>query len=561
VRRLPLLLLVVSASAMLPVGGDTPRLPERDPGANGPRLWLEVVLPAELEEIGIKATGNEEVFLSFSRYVEGLLLQGRVPDHEAAELDEMRLALWYLTGGADGEPVFYLPPLAGLEEETEELLESAGLLGVEGFRSPVEAQRYLDALEVVGAVSDDRALRRSVRGLRKRIGGLAESATLAQLYWLAPTSIHDYVWFNLEGGADAALLDASRDSLEEALVSGDADLSRAVDAAQGNVEDQAALYGLAVELAAAARTGDPGLAQEALDAFVARLARANSWRNGYPGGDYRRLYATYHRLPLFAFAHYAYAFAALLFLLALIIKRPRIAWLGIGATGLGFVAHTIFLALRWFLAGHSPTSGMFEFAALLSWCLVGAFLFYALRRDAHYTGLGVMALVFGMRLLTLVADDRIVQQLMPALKSFWMTVHVGLVAVGEGFLGMGFLFALLYLVKSYGKRPELPGRLPSAAILEERTHRSLLAAFPFYTAGGLVAGMIWAEGAWGTWWGWDPKETLALVVWLILVLYLHGRMVRGWRGKPMAWLALAPFLAAVFSLLSNLFIGGLHTYA
>lgn|GEM_PF-753482 len=558
-RLLPIILLATLASAMPP--GDTPRLPDRDPGADSPRLWLEVSLPPGLEELGLKATGNEEVFLSFALYVQGLLLDGFVPDHPAAGLDAVRLTLWFLTGGADSEPVFHLPPLPDLDGEIADRVSGLGLSGSGGFVGPVEAQGVLDALGGFAATSDDAALRRYVRDLRRRIGGLAESATLIQLYWLAPISAHDYVWSNLEGGADAALLDASRSSLEEVVSSGEEVLERAVDTAQANLDDQAALYGLAREVGAAARTGDPVLTREALDAYVARLEQANAWRGGYPDADHRAIYATFHRLPLYDWAHYAYAFAALLFVLALAFKRPRIAWLGIGAAGLGFVAHTAYLVLRWFIAGHSPTSGMFEFMALLSWCLVAAFLLYALRRDAHYTGLGVMALVFGVLALTSIADSRIVQQLMPALKSVWMTIHVGLTAVGEGFLGMGFLFALLYLVKSYSASPERPGRLPSLGVLEERTYRSLLAAFPFYTVGGLVAGMVWAEEAWGTWWGWDPKETLALFVWLILVLFLHGRLVKGWKGRPMAWLALAPFLAAVFNLLSNLFIAGLHSYA
>lgn len=558
-RLLPIILLAATVSAMPP--GDTPRLPDRDPGADSPRLWLEVSLPPELEELGIKATGNEEVFLSFALYIQELLLEGYTPDHPAAELDAVRLTLWFLTGGADSEPVFHLDPLPELDGETMKLAEGLGLCDIGGFVSPVEAQGVLDALGGLIEASDDDALRRYVRDLGRRIGGLAESATLVQLWWLAPISTHDYVWFNLERGADAVLMDASRSSLEEAVSSGDEELERAVDTAQANLDDQAALYGLARELGAAARTGDPGLTREALDAFVARLVQANAWRGGYPGGDYREIYATFHRLPLYDWAHYAYAFAALLFGLALVFKRPRIAWLGIGAVGLGFVAHTAYLVLRWFIAGHSPTSGMFEFMAFLSWCVVGAFLFYALRRDAHYTGLGAMTLVFGILALTFIADRRIVQQLMPALKSVWMTIHVGLVAVGEGFLGMGFLFAVLYLVKSYTANPELPGRLPPLGVIEERTYRSLLAAFPFYTAGGLVAGMIWAEEAWGAWWSWDPKETLALFVWLVLVLFLHGRMAKGWKGRRMAWLALAPFLAAVFNLLSNLFISGLHSYA
>ncbi|MCX7021799.1 MAG: cytochrome c biogenesis protein CcsA [bacterium] len=558
-RLLPIFLLVTAVSAMPP--GDTPRLPDRDPGADSPSLWLDVSMSPQIEELGLKATGNEEVFLSFAVYVQGLLLEGCAPDHPAAELDAVRLTLWFLTGGADSESVFHLPPLPELVGETADRVGKLELSGFGGFVSPVEAQDVLDALGGLAATSDDDALNRYVRDLRRRVGGLAESATLIQLFWLAPISAHDYVWFNLEGGADSALLGASRSSLEAAVSSGDVELERAVDTAQANLDDKAALYGLARELGATARTGDPGLTRKALDAFTARLEQANAWRGGYPDKDYRAIYATFHRLPLYDWAHYAYAFAALLFVLALAFKRPRIAWLGIGAAGLGFVAHTAYLVLRWFIAGHSPTSGMFEFMALLSWCLVGAFLIYALRRDAHYTGLGVMALVFGMLALTSIADQRVVQQLMPALKSVWMTIHVGLVAVGEGFLGMGFLFAILYLVKSYTANPELPGRLPSLGILEERTYRSLLAAFPFYTAGGLVAGMIWAEEAWGAWWSWDPKETLALFVWLVLILFLHGRLVKGWKGRPMVWLALAPFLAAVFNLLSNLFIAGLHSYA
>ncbi len=555
------LILIASVSVVTPVSGNTPRMPNRVPGANSPRLWLEVVPPAELEELGIKATGNEEVFLSFSQYIEDLLFQGFAPDHPASELDDMRLALWYLTGGADPEPVFYMYPLEELEEETEVLVKLENLFGIEGFYSPSEAMGYLDVLERIEQASTDDALRRYVRDLRKRIGGLAKSATLAQLNWLAPTSAHDYVWFNLESGADIMLLDASRASLEGAVASGDADLERAVDITQGNLEDQAALYGLAKELTAAAGTGDPRLTQDALDTFVVRLVVANSWRAGYPGEDYRKLYATYHRLPIFNWAHYAYAFAALLFLLALILKRARIAWLGIGAAGLGFVAHTIFLILRWYISDHSPTSSMFEFMALLSWSVVGVFLIYALRRDAHYTGLGAMALVFGLLALTAIGDTRITQQLMPALKSFWMTIHVSTVAVGEGFLGLGFIFAVLYLVKSYGKNPEIPGRLPGASTLEERTYRSLLAAFPFYTFGGIISGMIWAEEAWGSWWSWDPKETLALLVWLVLALYLHGHLVKSWKGRRLAWLAMVPFLASIFNLLSNLFIRGLHSYA
>jgi cytochrome c-type biogenesis protein CcsB len=516
---------------------------DRDPGADTVDLWLQLDIPEGLEEAGIKVGGNEEVFLSFAAHLREQLTDGRTPPGRAGELDAAAFALWFLTGGADREPVFYLPACPGLG-----IAESRHL-------APVEAAALLDGLEPA-----DDASRRRLREIRQRLGFIAGHSRLADLLLLAPPSEYDNRWRDLNQGSDPLAVDAARSDFERLTVDAEPAMLEGADASLAQLEDQAALYGLAAELTGAARTGDPAATQTALSAFYERLVTANDWREGYPAEEFRSAYATYKRLPLYDWAHYAYALAGLLFLIALILNRSRLAWLGIGAVGLGFVAHAAFLALRWYLSGHSPTSGMFEFLALLSWSIVGVYLYFALRREMHQGGLGVVLLVFALWLLSDIRGQRIVQQIMPALDSVWMTLHVGLVAIGEGILGVGFIFAVLYLIKSYSADPAKPGRLPTAATLSDYTYRSLSFAFPFYAVGGILAGMIWAEQAWGTWWSWDPKETLALFVGIVLLLYLHARRVGDWRDRRLGWLALAPFLVAVLNLLSNLIIRGLHAY-
>lgn len=539
--------LLLSASSVAAYGPAVEPVapPRREAGANTAELWSEVPIPEDFAELGLKVGGNEEVFLSFAVHLRDQLTQGDTPAGVAGELDPTAFALWFITGGADGAPVFHLPALPGTEGETG------------GFVSPVEAyERYRELLESPG----DEELSRYLRDLGRRLDFIVAHAETAALNWLAPLASGDRRWSNLLQGGDPLAVDAALAEFDQSQTGMDPEMLGAADAAYSQLQDQAALHALARELTSAARTGDAGVTAEALNAFHQRLIQANLWRSGYPDDDFRRAYATYHRLPILDWTHYAYGLAVLLFLAALVFSRPRLSWLGVGAVGLGFVGHTIFLALRWILSGHSPTSGMFEFLVLLSWCIVGAFLYFALRREAHYAGLGAMALVFGIWALTGIAEPRIVQQLMPALQSVWMILHVGLTAVGEGFMAAGMVFAVLYLIKSRTKRPRRAGLLPGTLELEEYSYKSLLISFPFYTLGGIVAGMIWAEQAWGSWWSWDPKETLALFVWLVLVLFLHARRVKPWRDRRLAWLALLPFILAVLNLLSNLIIRGLHAY-
>jgi cytochrome c-type biogenesis protein CcsB len=107
----------------------------------------------------------------------------------------------------------------------------------------------------------------------------------------------------------------------------------------------------------------------------------------------------------------------------------------------------------------------------------------------------------------------------------------------------------------------LLGRLPSLATLDRIAYRTAIVAFPLYTF-AVIAGALWAEVAWGRYWGWDPKETCAFVTWVVYAAYLHARATTGWRGRPAAWISVVGFASIIFNLFFiNMVTSGLHSYA
>jgi len=140
----------------------------------------------------------------------------------------------------------------------------------------------------------------------------------------------------------------------------------------------------------------------------------------------------------------------------------------------------------------------------------------------------------------------------PALRSYWLVLHVALSFIGEAFFVVSFVAAVAWqVVREEDRRAELD-RLVAAAIG---------VGYPVFTLGALVFGAIWAETAWGAWWSWDPKETWALVTWLVYTAYLHSRLVKSLRGQVSSWLAIAGFAATAFTFLGvNFLLAGLHSY-
>ena len=146
--------------------------------------------------------------------------------------------------------------------------------------------------------------------------------------------------------------------------------------------------------------------------------------------------------------------------------------------------------------------------------------------------------------------------LMPALQnSPLLTVHVFTAALAYGAAVVGFAAAVMYLVS-----PKVTWRgWPKQDLLDEVGYKAVVATFPLLTI-MIVLGALWANIAWGRYWSWDPKETAALVTWLVYGAYLHARVTRGWRGTRSAWLLVLGFLAILFTYFGNHFFGGLHSY-
>lgn len=235
-----------------------------------------------------------------------------------------------------------------------------------------------------------------------------------------------------------------------------------------------------------------------------------------------------------------------------------LAWLAFGLLLMG-------ATLRGIWAGRVPWGNMYEYSLSSGVAILGVYLVWSLRRDLRWLGLpivGATLLTLGLAVTVLYTEAA---QLVPALKSWWLIIHVSAAAICGGAFTFAASTAGLYLWRDRAERKDrvrgAVANLPAAAKLDLLTYRVLAFAFPLWTF-AVIAGAIWAENAWGRYWGWDPKETWAFITWVIYAGYLHARSTAGWRGRRAAYIAIlgwAAFLINYFGV--NLFVNSLHSYA
>jgi cytochrome c-type biogenesis protein CcsB len=248
----------------------------------------------------------------------------------------------------------------------------------------------------------------------------------------------------------------------------------------------------------------------------------------------------------------------------------RAGRIAIALTVLGALLHAASITIRGAAVDAVPWSNMYEFASVAG--LVGVLAFLAVLWKApairHLGGFVLLPVVLMMFLAGTVLYSK-ASPLVPALQSYWLAIHVTLVSIAEGALMTSAVLTVLFLVKSsYDRRPAASGRLavlasrlPAADTLDKVAYRIVAFAFPLYTV-AIICGAIWAEAAWGRYWGWDPKETWAFIVWVVYACYLHARATAGWKGRSAAWVNLAGFCAITFNfLIVNIVVSGLHSYA
>ena len=227
------------------------------------------------------------------------------------------------------------------------------------------------------------------------------------------------------------------------------------------------------------------------------------------------------------------------------------------------------IVLRGLATARVPWGNMYEFINLT--CLSGLVAAAIVLRRAQYRTLWVFVLVPVLILLTVSGRWLYTNAapVMPALQSYWLPIHVSVVSLGSGVFLVAGVASILFLVKmsrlgapdAEGAVARIVQRLPDAQTLDRIAYRTTIFAFPVFGF-GVIFGAIWAEEAWGRYWGWDPKETVSFIAWVIYAAYLHARSTAGWRDKKAAWINVAGFVAMVFNLFFiNLVTVGLHSYA
>jgi len=233
---------------------------------------------------------------------------------------------------------------------------------------------------------------------------------------------------------------------------------------------------------------------------------------------------------------------------------------------LGWIVHLAATIMRGIAGSRVPWANMFEFGLTATLLIVAVYLGSLFWRDlgylaAYITGFNVLAL--GIVTVNFYVD---VVPLPPALQSAWLVIHVFVASLATAFFGLAAGLSIFQLVRARfdtrgGPTPRLLTTLPSATAMEALAFRLNVIGFVFWTF-TLVAGAIWAERAWGRYWGWDVKEVWTFIIWVIFAGYIHARATRGWRGSRSAWLGLIGFGAVLFNYsVVNIAFTGLHSYS
>ena len=246
-------------------------------------------------------------------------------------------------------------------------------------------------------------------------------------------------------------------------------------------------------------------------------------------------------------------------------RTEKIARIATAMMILGFLLLLAGVISRGLSAGRAPWGNMYEFSITGALAFTAAYLGALRKYDLRWLGLFVsisVLLALGTAVTVLYVPSA---PLVPALKSAWLVIHVSTAIISGGIFLLSNIIAGAFLfldsLEKKGERAPWAKRLPSLDVLDQLSYRLVAFVFPLWTF-SVIAGAIWAESAWGRYWGWDPKETWAFITWVAYAAYLHARVTIGWRGRRAAWLCIFAGSTFLFNYIYvNIWGTGKHTYS
>ena len=288
-----------------------------------------------------------------------------------------------------------------------------------------------------------------------------------------------------------------------------------------------------------------------------------------PSESKKNMEIKYNQINLFpSLAKFYGLFGVTMMVLAfLVVFRPRKLFtylfnIGVIHLAVALVAHTIALGIRWYVSGHAPMSNGYESMIFVSWVTLLAGLIFV-KRSGYALALTAILAALSLLVAGMSNMNPEITNLVPVLKSPWLTIHVAVIMAGYGFLGLASIMGLLSVVVFAVLTPSNKARLEE--VIEQLTnvnHLTLIVGLYFMTAGVFLGG-VWANESWGRYWGWDPKETWALITVLVYAFVTHMHRIPGLRGRfafnLASFISYSSVLMTYFGV--NYFLGGMHSYA
>ncbi len=262
---------------------------------------------------------------------------------------------------------------------------------------------------------------------------------------------------------------------------------------------------------------------------------------------------------ILSYVTFGYFFAFFLYLLMVVMKRDIFGSIASYISLASLLLHTAGIIIRWLEShrlgiGHAPLSNLYESLIFFGWSIMLLYMILEWRTKIRTFGPFVTPIAFLIMAYASFSPsiNTRIQPLIPALKSNWLIAHVITCFIGYAAFGISMALSIVYLLNKKGKITD---------ILEELNYQMIVIGFLMLSM-GIITGSVWAHYAWGSYWSWDPKETWSLITWLIYAALIHSRMVRGWKGRRIAFLSIIGFSCVLFTYFGvNFLLSGLHSYA